>query len=195
MQLQTISSPLEQSIVGLHTDSSTAKEWFYDSVIAILTNEKLSFYKKSDIISEVFFALDSKLSYIKEQQKHLNSMKKQLESAKVIGKTQVAKALQSLGVEKIEGIFVSSITVTEETTNTKATLEILDEQALIHGGFFTVILDKEAVQQALLSADQRDEVQEYADMKITTTTKPTTIRINKRKSVTTDDSTQHIQAA
>lgn len=195
MQLQTTSSTLEHSIVGLHTDSPTSKEWFYDSVISILSNDKLSFYKKSDIIAEAFLALDSKLDYIKEQQKHLASMKKQLESAKVIGKSQVGKALQSLGVEKLEGLSVSSISVTKESSSTKVTLEILDEQALIHRGFFTVILDKEAVQNALLSADQKQEVQEYADMNITTTTKPTTIRINKRKSVTTDDSIQHIQAA
>ena len=195
MQLQTTSSTLEQSVINLHTDNPTSVEWFYDSVISILSNDKLSFYRKSDIIAESFLELDSKIEYIKEQQRHLASMKKQLESAKTIGKTQVAKALQSLGVEKLEGLSVSSISVTKESTNTKATLEILDEQALIHGGFFTVVLDKEAVQQALLSADQRHEVQEYADMKITTSTKPTTIRINKRKSVTSDDSTQHIQAA
>ncbi len=194
MQLQTTSSTLEQSIVGLHTDSPSSKEWFYDSVISILSNDKLSFYKKSDIISDAFFDIDSKLDFIKEKQKHLASMKKQLESAKAIGKTQVAKALQSLGVEKLEGLSVSSISVTKESRSTTATLEVLDEQALIHAGFFTVVLDKEAVQQALIS-DQRDEVQDYCDMKITTKTKPTTIRINKRKSVTTDDSIQHIQAA
>ena len=194
MQLQTTSSTLEQSIVGLHTDSPTSKEWFYDSVISILTNDKLSFYKKSDIIAEAFLELDSKLDYIKEQQRILASLKKQLESAKAIGKTQVAKALQSLGVEKLEGLSVSSISVTKESRSTTATLEVLDEQALIHAGFFTVVLDKEAVQQALIS-DQRDEVQDYCDMKITTKTKPTTIRINKRKSVITDDSIQHIQAA
>ena len=195
MQLQTTSSTLEQSIVGLHTDSPTSKEWFYDSVISILSNDKLSFYKKSDIISDAFFDIDSKLDFIKEKQKHLASMKKQLESAKAIGKTQVAKALQSLGVDKLEGLSVSSISVTKESTSTTATLEVLNEQALIHAGFFSVVLDKEAVQQALISADQRHEVQDYCDMKITTKTKPITIRINKRKSVTTDDSIQHLQAA
>jgi len=195
MQLQTTSSTLEQSIVGLHTDSPSSKEWFYDSVISILSNDKLSFYKKSDIISDAFFDIDSKLDFIKEKQKHLASMKKQLESAKAIGKTQVAKALQSLGVDKLEGLSVSSISVTKESTSTTAILEVLDEQALIHAGFFSVVLDKEAVQQALISADQRHEVQDYCNMKITTKTKPITIRINKRKSVTTDDSIQHLQAA
>ena len=195
MQLQTTSSTLEQSVINLHTDNPTSIEWFYDSVISILSNNKLSFYKKSDIIAEAFLEIDEKLNFIKEKQKHLASLKKEHELAKTVGKTQVGKALLSLGVEKLEGLSVSSISVTKESTSTKATLEILDEQALLHGGFFTVVLDKEAVQQALLSADQRHEVQEYADMKITTSTKPTTIRINKRKSVTSDDSTQHIQAA
>ncbi|WP_434658248.1 hypothetical protein [Sulfurimonas sp. NW9] len=195
MQLQTTSSTLEQSIVGLHTDSPASKEWFYDSVIAILTNDKLSFYKKSDIIAEIFLEINSRVAYIKEQQQHLASMKKQLESAKTIGKFQVAKALQSLGVEKLEGLSVSSISVTKESTSTTATLKVLDEQALIHAGFFTVVLDKEAVQQALISADQRHEVQDFCDMKITTKTKPITLRINKRKSLTSDDSIQHIQAA
>jgi len=193
--LTTQNSQLEQDLVALHSGNTQSKEWFYDSIISILSNDKLPFYKKSDIVAETFLGLDVKIDYIKEQQRLLASLKRQLESAKSIGKSQVANALLSLGVEKLEGLSISSISVTKESTSTKATLEILDEQSLINGGFFTVVLDKEAVQQALLSAEQRHEVQEYADMKITTTSKPTTIRINKRKSVISDDSIHHMQAA
>ena len=183
MHLTTHSPKLEQELVGLHNDSSNSKEWFYDSLIAILENQNISHYKKSDTIAEIFTSLDSKVDYIKEQQKLLANLKKQLELAKSNGKEQVAKALSSFGISKIEGLAYSSITVSEATQKTNSKLLILNEKALLHAGFFTVVLDTKAVEQALLSADQRHEVEQFADMEISTTNKPASIRINKRKSL------------
>ena len=40
------------------------------------------------------------------------------------------------------------------------------EDELMNRGFCKVELDKEAREKALLSADQRDEVKDYADMTI-----------------------------
>ncbi|MBU1777982.1 MAG: hypothetical protein KJ899_15255 [Gammaproteobacteria bacterium] len=54
-------------------------------------------------------------------------------------------------------------------------------------------LDTEAVERALLSADQRHEVEQFADMKIELVHKPASIRINKRKSFAQDEFT-HIAA-
>ncbi len=183
MNLTTQSSKLEQELVGLYNDSSNSKEWFYDSIIAILENQNISHYKKSDTISEIFTSIDSKIDYIKEQQKLLANLKKQLELARSNGKEQVAKALSSFGIRKIEGLAYSSITVSEATQKINSKLLILNEKALLHAGFFTVVLDTKAVEEALLSADQRHEVEEFADMEISTIDKPTSIRINKRKSL------------
>ncbi len=180
--LITQPSQLEQDLVGLHQDSSQSREWFYNSVIAILENKNISSYSKSDRIAEAFMSLDSKIDYIKEQQKLLASLKKQLETAKSNGKEEVSKALLSFGIDKLEGLAISSITVSKATDKSIAKLEILDEKSLINAGYFSVILDTEAVEKALLS-DQRHEVEQFADMSIVSVNKPATMRINKRKSL------------
>ena len=86
-----------------------------------------------------------------------------------------------MGITKHEGIKVSSITASKETVKTVAKLQILNEDELLKAGYFKVELDLEAIEEALLSADKREEVQDYADMKIEKVIKGGTIRINKRK--------------
>ncbi|MAD41119.1 MAG: hypothetical protein CL623_01860 [Arcobacter sp.] len=172
---------LEQDLLALHTGNSQSKQYFYQSVMNILQVPKMSSFQKADAIADAFISLDVRVEYIKEQQKILSNLKKQIETAKSYAKEEVSKALLSLGVEKLEGLKISSLTATGEANKSVAKLEILNEDELIKAGFFTIELDKEAVEQALLSADQRHEVENYADMKIELIHKSATIRINKRK--------------
>ena len=172
---------LEQDLIALHTGSVQARNWFYQSVISILENQNLSSFSKCDAISEAFISLDSKLDYIVEQQRLLASLKKQIEIAKELAKEEVSKALLSFGVTKLEGMKVSSITASKETVKSVEKLQILNEDELLKAGYFKVELDLQAVEEALLSADKREEVQNYADMKIEKVVKNATIRINKRK--------------
>jgi uncharacterized ubiquitin-like protein YukD len=111
----------------------------------------------------------------------LTNLKKQIEISKELAKEEVSKALLSFGITKLEGIKVSSITASKETVKTVAKLQILNEDELLKAGYFKVELDLEAIEEALLSADKREEVQDYADMKIEKVIKGGTIRINKRK--------------
>ncbi len=178
---------LELDLIALHTGNSQIKQYFYQSVLNILEMQKMSSYEKSDAIAEAFIGLEIKLDYIKEQQKLLSKLKKQIEIATEFAKEEVSKALLSLGVSKLEGLKVSSITASKETNKTVTKLEILNEDELLKAGYFKVELDREAVEQALLSADQRHEVQDYADIKIEKVYKGATIRINKRKSLAQDE--------
>ena len=178
---------LEQDLIALHTGNIQAKQWFYKSVINILENQKLSSFTKADQIADAFISLDSKLDYIVEQQRLLSSLKKQIEIAKEFAKEEVSKALLLFGVTKLEGMKVSSITASKETVKSVAKLEILNEDELLRAGYFKVELDLQAVEEALLSADKRAEVQDYADMKIEKVIKGATIRINKRKNGLSND--------
>ena len=187
--LTPFTSQLEQDLIALHNGTSQSKEWFNQSVTNILEAPTVSSYEKSDRLAEVFISLDVKIDYIKEQQRLLASLKKQLELAKGYAKEETANALISLGVKKLEGLTISSITATKATDKSVAKLEIIDEDALLNAGFIKVELDREAVEQALLSADQRHEVEKFADMKIERVHKPATIRINKRKSFAQDEPT------
>ena len=172
---------LEQDLIALHTGNNQAKQWFYQSVINILENPKLSAFTKADQIADAFISLDAKLDYIIEQQRLLANLKKQMEIAKELAKEEVSKALLSFGVTKLERMKVSSITASKETVKSVAKLQILNEDELLRAGYFKVELDLQAVEEALLSADKREEVEDYADMKIEKVVKGATIRINKRK--------------
>jgi len=188
-KLTTQPSQLEKDLVSLHTGTAQSKEWFQQSVMNILQAPTQSSFAKADRVAEAFISLDAKIDYIKEQQKILANLKKQLELAKSTAKVEVSNALISLGVTKIEGLAISSITATKATDKSVAKLEILNEDELLNRGFFKVDIDKEAVEKALLSADQRHEVEQFADMKIELVHKPATIRINKRKSFAQEEPT------
>lgn len=188
------SSTLEQDLVALHSGSIQSKEWFQQSVINILQKQNLSSYAKADALAEAFTSIDAKINYIKEKQKLLASLKKQLELAKSYGKEEVSKALSSYGVSKLEGLTISSITTSPATDKSVAKLEILDEDALYQAGYYKIELDYEAIEQALLSADKRHEVEQFADMKVDLVHKPATIRINKRKTPVAHDEPTHIAA-
>jgi hypothetical protein len=185
--LTTQSSQLEQDLIALHTGTTQSKEFFHQSVMNILKAPTQSSFAKADRVAEAFVSLDVKIDYIKEQQRLLASLKKQLELAKSSAKVEVSNALISLGVTKLEGLAISSITASKATDKSVAKLLILDEDELLNRGFFRVELDTEAIEKALLSADQRGEVEQFADMKIELVHKPATIRINKRKSVAQDE--------
>jgi hypothetical protein len=172
---------LEQDLIALHTGNNQAKQWFYQSVMNILENQNLTSFTKADQIADAFISLDSKFEYIVEQQRLLASLKKQIEIAKELAKEEVSKALLSFGVTKLEGMKVSSITASKETVKSVAKLQILNEDELLKAGYFKVELDLQSIEETLLSGDSREEIQDYADIKIEKVVKGATIRINKRK--------------
>ncbi len=180
-------SKLEQDFIALHTGNEQTKKWFAQSVNDILESSTMTPYSKCDAIAEVFTNIDSRLQYIKKQQNLLSNLKKQLELAKSFAKEEVSNSLTSFGVTKLEGLKVSSISATEATTKEVAKLEIHNKDELLKLGYFSLIINENAVEEALLSADKRPEVEEYADIKIEVQSKPATIRINKRKVSIQDD--------
>lgn len=179
---------LEQDLIALYTGNESAKKWFSESIKEILESTTLTPYSKCDAIAEVFGSIDSKLEYLKEQQNLLSSLKKQLELAKSFAKEEVSKSLSSYGLTKLEGMKVSSISVVKEDTKQVPKLVVHNKDELLKLGYFSVILDEKAVEEALLSADKRPEVEEYADIKIEVQSKPASIRINKRKASIQNDS-------
>ena len=183
-------SQLEQDLIALYTGTSDSKQFFKQSVLNILKSQTVSSFAKADQISEVFTSIDAKIEYVKVQQRLLASLKKQLDQSKAYAKVEVSEALTSLGVAKIEGLTISSITATKATSKSVAKLEILNEDELFTRGYYKIELDHEAIEKALLSADKRDEVAEFAKMTIDIVHKPATIRINKRKIVAQQEPTQ-----
>ena len=185
--LKKLGFQIEESENILTIQCDNPKEFFEENFdflntnFNILENQNLTSFTKADQIADAFISLDSKLEYIVEQQRLLASLKKQIEIAKELAKEEVSKALLSFGVTKLEGMKVSSITASKETVKSVAKLQILNEDELLKAGYFKVELDLQAIEEALLSGDSREEVQDYADIKIEKVVKGATIRINKRK--------------
>ncbi len=179
--ITTTTNSLETAMTDLNIDSADSIDWFKSTLVTLLQDEDLAYYAKADKIADAFFSLEEKVSYIKLQVQLLQQLRKRLESVKAVSKEQVALAMESFGVERLEGLSVSSLTITPAVEESVASIDILDEQALIHAGYFTVVLDKDAVEQALYSADQRHEVEEYVSVNVETKSKPISVRINKRR--------------
>lgn len=177
------STPLEQSIMGLHTDNPENREWFFGTVVSILEDSRLPFFTKADRLASALSNIDARVDYVKEQIRLLQHLKKQLEVSRTRAKEEIAKALESFGIDRLEGVQVSSITVTPAKETSKTSIRILDEDALIKAGYFTLGVDKDAVEEALCSADQRYEVEDYVDAIVEPVHKPASIRINRRRSL------------
>ena len=90
--------------------------------------------------------------------------------------------------KKIEGAGISSITMTKPSTKVKEILEVKDEDALIAAGFYTKVLDEDAVVQAIKSDSDSlayINVEQYASLNLEESITTPKLKINKRRSSNT----------
>lgn len=184
----TIQTPeLEKTLYALHTGNPQSKEWFTNALRSILEDRHQPFFHKADTIAETLVSVDQKIDYLQEQIKKITALKKQLELSLSTAKEEVAKVLLSYGLDRLDGVTVSSITVTPAKEELKNNIVIHDELSLIQAGYFTATLDKESVANALHSADESGEVEDFAMLDTTIVHKPASIRINKKRALTDSD--------
>lgn len=163
---------------------SENKEWLVKEFANILESDK-DYTTKCDYIAMSILALDSKIDSIDDEINELKKLKSNLKLAKEISCEVGAKVLQGYGIDKLEGLRVSSITITEQKTTTKTNLFIYDKEALIKEGFYKVVLDEEAIKLAFATdnEDSKKLIAQYCDMKLVKEVVPAKLRINKRKGV------------
>lgn len=161
MQLKTLQTRLETSSI--------------EEVQAVLDRkvEEVGANGTADYVYRAISNIDDGIKRIDEAIKELQSIKKDMKSQQEIIKIGTAKWLTSNGIDKLQGDRVSSLTVTEKTTTKE--LIILNEESLINAGYFTMVIDKTAVKNALL-----DGV-ELEGAKLEITHNEDSIRVNKKK--------------
>ncbi len=142
--MKTTRYRFEQAVQEVKADTTS---WLRDEFKAILESNK-DFTRKADYIGFSIASIDDKVASIDEEIKELQEVKKRLKSAKDIALTIGAEVFATYGIEKLEGAGISSITVTKSTTKSKTTLCVINEEALIKLGYFTVSVDEEAVIEA-----------------------------------------------
>lgn len=122
--MKTTRYKFEQAVQEVKEDT---KEWLRDEFKSILESEK-DYTRKCDYIGFSIASIDDKVASLDEEIKELQHLKQKLKSAKEIALTIGAELFQDYGIDKLEGAGISSITLTKESTKSKTTLEILDEE-------------------------------------------------------------------
>ena len=156
---------------------TTKLEQITDSsdVLAIL-DHKLDATSPAQTVDYMALALDhikAKQDDISEAIAKLQALKKDEVSRAEFIKEECAKWLEGTGLDKLDGLIVSSVTVNE--SKPKENLVIENEEVLINQGYFKTVLDKTAVKQAL----QDGKNLEGATLEVTHVANK--IRVNKKK--------------
>ncbi|MDY0122918.1 siphovirus Gp157 family protein [Sulfurimonas sp.] len=175
--MKTTRYKFEQLVQEVKEDT---KSWLRDEFKSILESEK-DYTRKCDYIGFSIASIDDKVASLDEEIQELQELKKKLKSAKEIALTTGAELFAEYGIEKLEGAGISSITLTKESTKSKTTLEVLDEEALIKLGYFTLALDEEAVIEALSTQEELEILSQYARLHRVETTSTAKLRVNKRR--------------
>jgi hypothetical protein len=162
--------------------SCESQEWLKREFRTILESEK-NYTRKADYIGFSIVSIDNKIDGIDEEIKELQELKANLKAAKEIALTTGAEIFQEYGIDKIEGLGISSITIGKESIKTKTKLKILNEDALIKEGYFKVVLDQDAIIQAYSKADEREALLNYCEVSLITEKSNAKLKINKKRGV------------
>lgn len=175
--MKTTRYKFEQAVQEVKEDTT---EWLIDEFKSILESDK-DFTRKADYIGFCIASLDAKVASIDEEIKELQSFKKSLKLAKEVTLRTGAKVLSEYVIDKIEGAGISSITITKEVTKEAQKLEIINEEALIKYGYYTKVVDEDAVIQAYNASHTRDAISDYCRVTTEQVTTPAKLKVNKRR--------------
>lgn len=155
-------------------------EWFKNYVRQILESDK-PYYAKADYIGLSIQELQNKIDYLGDEIKSMSALKKSLMEAKSLVLEATASVLSEYGIDRLDGAMVSSITITPSKTKLTETFKIIDEQALIQLGYYSVIVDEKAVREAMSTLETMNEVDPYVEVGVSTETIPARLRVNTRQ--------------
>ena len=171
-----------------HLSPTSQKEWFKNYLKEVLESDK-AYYQKSDYIALSFMELDNKLLYLSNEIKALGELKKKLTQAKTLGLEIAAQTLGEYGIEKMEGVAVSSLTLVPQKQKSKDTIRIKNPNKVMELGYVEFSVDMKSIEKALKHPDSFDELDQYIEVESTEETVPARLKINKRRSasnITTD---------
>lgn len=169
---------LQTEIENLKVDN---QEWFKDYLRGVLESDK-SYFEKADYIAYSINQIQNKIDYISNEIKELQIIKKNLTNAKEIALETTATVLDEYGIDKLEGATISSITITPESSKSKDVVTIKDDNAVMGLGFVSFSVDIEAVEKAIASKEELDELKEFIEVNTLTVTTPAKIKINNKRS-------------
>ena len=179
---------LQTEIENIKEDKT---EWFQNYVRQVLESNK-PYHAKADYIGLSIKELDNKLSYIADDIRELQTLKKNLTNAKATALEATATVLAEYGIDRLDGTSISSITITPQKTKLKETFKIKDSgiDALIKLGFYTVIVDEQAVRAEMLTVEGMDSIDSYVEVGVVSEEVPARIKVNARRNSSNNQATE-----
>jgi hypothetical protein len=180
---------LQTEIENINTDKT---EWFKNYVRQVLESDK-PYHAKADYIGLSIKELDNKIAYIADDIKELQTLKKNLTLAKTTALEATAEVLAEYGIDRLDGTVISSITIAPPKTKLKETFKIIDSDALIQLGYCEVVVDEDAVKEAMSTLEGMNEIDKYVEVGIAKEEFPAKIKVNARRNSVNNRSTELLQ--
>ena len=179
-KLQTQMENLNESSTNTH---------FKEYLKSILEDTSTPYFQKADYIGLSLQEIASKIEYIGTDIRELQTYKKRLQTALTLAKELVADVLIQNGVDRVDGNFISSLTLQSESISTKSEVLIFDENKVMTLGYVKFTPDIEAIKIALNTAKGKELEGLVSVITETTTIKPK-VKVNSKKAINNTNNTQ-----
>ncbi len=166
-----------------------SQEWYKDYVRQVLESNK-PYHAKADYLGLSIQEIQNKIDYLSSDIQDMTALKKSLTQAKATALEATATVLAEYGIDRLDGTSISSITITPHKTKLKETFRVIDKEALIKLGFYTVVVDEQAVKDAMLTVEGMNEIDEFVEVGVVSEDIPSRIKVNTRRNTTNNQATE-----
>ncbi|WP_323590702.1 siphovirus Gp157 family protein [Aliarcobacter butzleri] len=162
-------------------NENSDNKYFKEYLKSILEDPNTPYFQKADYIGLCLQEINSKVEYIANDIKELQSYKKRLQTALTLAKELVADVLIQNGVDRVDGNVISSITLQSESITTKQEIVVLDENAVMTLGYVKFEPDIEAIKVALETPKGKKELKDIVTTITETSTNKAKVKVNAKK--------------
>ena len=120
----------------------------------------------------------------------MSALKKNLSLAKATALEATAAVLSEYGIDRLDGTSISSITITPKKTKLTETFKIINPDALIKLGYYTVIVDEQSVKDAMLTVEGMEAIDKYVEVGVSTEEIHAKIKVNARRNSSNNQATE-----
>ncbi|MFW2591569.1 siphovirus Gp157 family protein [Aliarcobacter butzleri] len=177
--MKLVNYKLQTQMENLNEDSTN--QYFKEYLKSILEDSNTPYFQKADYIGLSLQEIASKIEYIGTDIRELRAYKKKLQTALALAKELVADVLIQNGIDRVNGNFISSITLQEESITSKSDVVILDENKVMGLGYVKFTPDIEAIKIALETSKGKKELEGLVSVITETTTIKPRVKVNSKK--------------
>ncbi|WP_066169032.1 siphovirus Gp157 family protein [Aliarcobacter cryaerophilus] len=186
--MKLVNYKLQTQMENLNEDSTN--QYFKDYLKSILEDTSTPYFQKADYIGLSLQEIASKIEYIGTDIRELQAYKKKLQTALTLAKELVADVLIQNGVDRVDGNFISSLTLQAESQSIKSDLVVLDENKIMGLGYVKFSPDIEAIRIALETPKGKKELEGLVSVITEKTTIKPKVKVNSKKAINNTNSTQ-----